>query len=314
MPCREEDISGAKAKDVIQKARRERILGMVATAWRCFCEEKVNERFEQMDAQLRAFTAKVWAWRQECHALHQQLGALIETLFMPDGATPADWDAVVAGKEFKVNAIYASSNPRWNWPRTIPYLNFIALAYHHFEESSVRYTFMKRYHDVAIEISKRGAEILEETTEGIGGAVPEGAVPVTRVYAEELSPAAVEKQLYSAIVTRLRGQRVLARDWDVHIFADTVFEQIRVDLTDETMQRAIEIMEELAERWHDGNGHNGDSDDEWDLDEVVSPYGTCDSSAYDQLYKELYTNKVLEKVIDSRVICKDNLFFLGMGV
>jgi hypothetical protein len=314
MVCRDEDMTGAKRKDVILKARRERILGMVATAWRGFCEEKVTERTQHMDAQLQAFTAKVWAWRQECYALHQELGALIDTLFEPDGATPADWDAMVAGKEFKVNAIYASSNPRWNWPRTVPYLNFIAHAYYHFEESSVRYNYMKRYHDVALEISKRGAKNLEDTTEGIGGAVPEGAVPVARVNAEELSPADVERQLYSAIVTRLRGQRVLSRCWDLNIFADTVFEQMRVDLTDENICRALEIIEELTERWHDDNGHNGDSDDEWDLDEVVSPYGTCDSSAYDQLYKGLYTNKVLEKVIDSRVICKDNLFFLGMGV
>jgi hypothetical protein len=308
MACRDEDITGAKINDVIQKERLEQVLRCIAIEWRYSCLEKENERFSQMDAQLQAFVAKGKAWRQECIALQQELIALMETLFTPDGATPADWDAVAAGKEFKVNAIFASSYPRWNWPRTVPYLNLIALAYHHFEESSVRLTFMKRYHDVALEISKRGAENLEDTTEVIGG-----AVPVAREYAEEQSAAAVEKQLYSPIVTRLRGQRVLGRDWDANSFADTVFEQIRVDLTDETKQRAIEIIEELAERRHDDNGHNGNSDDEWDLDEVVSPYGTCDSSAYDQFNMEPSSDEVLEKVIDSHVTCKDGLFFSRIG-
>lgn len=308
MACRDEDFTGAKANDVRQKLRLERILGCIAMEWRYSCLKKNNERALQMDAQLQAFAAKGKAWQQECIALQQELTALMDMLFTTGCVTPAHWDIVAAGKEFKVNAIFAPSYPRWNWPRTVPYLNLIALAYHQFEESRLRIMYMKRYHDVALEIPKRCAE-----KEGTGGAVPADAIPVTREHAEERSPAAVEKQLYSTIVTHLRGQRVLGRDWDANSFVDTIFEQIRVDPTDEAKQRAIEIIEELAERWHDGNGHNGDSDDEWDLDEVVSPYGTCDSSAYDRFNmdddRDTSYGKVLEKVIDSHLTFKDGLFF-----
>ena len=88
---------------------------------------------------------------------------------------------------------------------------------------------MKRYYDVALKISKRGAENLatklsaEDMMEGIEGAVP------MAVYAEEQSPATVEKQLYSTIITQLRGQRVLGRGWDANSFVDTIIEQSRVE-------------------------------------------------------------------------------------
>jgi hypothetical protein len=276
-------------------------LECIALEWRNTCLEKY-ERSLQMNTQLQAFAAKSEAWRQECIALQQDLIALMNTLFTPGGTTPADWDAVAAGKEFKVNAIFAPSYPRWNWPRTVPYLNLIALAHHHFEESTLRIMYLKRYQDVALQISKRGAENLamersaEDTTDGLER--------VVFVVQEELSPAAVEKQLYSIILTRLRGQRVLGRDWDAYAFADTIFEHTRVDRIDKVKQRAVEIIQELAERWHDDNGHDGDSDDEWDLDEVANPCGTCDGSAY-----ESSSDKVLEMVIDSHVTCKDGLFF-----
>ena len=299
MPCCDEDYTGARFNDVIKNVRLECILNIIAVEWRNICSEKNNARL-QAD-----YAAKGEAWRQECIALQQELGALMNTLFTPGGATPADWDAVVAGKEFKLKAIFASSYPRWNWPRTVPYLNLIALAHHQFEESRIRLMNMKRYYDVALKISKRGAENLatklsaEDMMEGIEGAVP------MAVYAEEQSPATVEKQLYSTIITQLRGQRVLGRGWDANSFADTIIEQSRVDPTDEAKQRAIEIIEELAERWYDDKGHDCDSDDEWDMDEVVSPYGTCDSSAYDQFCMP----RILEKVIDSHITSKDGLFF-----
>ena len=75
MACRDEDIGdGAKADEVAQKERLERLLEIVASAWRYYClakgNERENERFRRMDAQLQAFAAKGKAWRQECHALY----------------------------------------------------------------------------------------------------------------------------------------------------------------------------------------------------------------------------------------------------
>ena len=313
MACRDEDIGdGAKADEVAQKERLERLLEIVASAWRYYClakgNERENERFRRMDAQLQAFAAKGKAWRQECHALYQKLIELLDTALTTGCVTPADWDIVTAGKEYKLKTLFETSHPRWNWPRQVPYLNLIAFHHHEFEESRLRLMFMKRYYGVTLEISKRGAVNLEDSTEGIGG-----AISVAQEHTQEQNPAAVEKQLYSTIVSRLTGQRVLGRDWDANSFVDTIFEQIRVDPTDEAKQRAIEIVEELVERWHDDNGHNGDSDDEWDLDEVVSPYGSCDSSAYKRFCMgddpEASHNKILGKVIDSYITSKNGFFY-----
>ncbi|KAJ4377046.1 hypothetical protein N0V86_006486 [Didymella sp. IMI 355093] len=96
------------------------------------CVDELNKQLEFE----RKFDKKYAApWAKELEPLHADMNTLLEKWKAGEGVTPADWDAITAGKEGKAIHIVHQNFPKEEWPLPVreKFPNVIALLVYDWE-------------------------------------------------------------------------------------------------------------------------------------------------------------------------------------
>ncbi|KAH6629352.1 hypothetical protein C7974DRAFT_472165 [Boeremia exigua] len=246
----------------------------IGARWEYLCELKFNQwadaynrRVDEMIAQ-RAFHLKINKWKAEMRALAAELRALMQEFNVSDDMGPADWDAVAAGREHKVQALLSNAFPRETWPRGVPYPNLIAKYLHEQDEQQLRVAYMKRYAGLVQEIAKRGAEtmalkrIAGDTTDGVSWEKPMTAEQIQHwrelLRAERESEAKwakLEADIHQRIIVLLQGP-AQGEQWDVPTWAINLLQTSGLTVSCEAKVRVFEIIGHIIERCRLDNGYD----------------------------------------------------------
>ncbi|KZM21559.1 uncharacterized protein EKO05_0000709 [Ascochyta rabiei] len=270
MVCRNEhptDTNSVGLTAMLCELRLERI----AQTWRDRCTVKhniwaneYNRRIEEKKAQEeddKMFIEKCTVWWKECRELANQLRALFHKFRTNHPVTPADWEALTAGKERKVFAVLSTCYPKETWPRSVPYLNLIAHALYEEEEDDRRLWYMEQYLVAMEDIRRRGEEVLgTKRIMGNSSARISFQAPLTEAQVlENRETLRVKKQqlqadkaqffaeLYDFILARLHGHVVLDGGWDVDVWAESVLEEIGIIATDEVKEHVVHFVHQMSD-------------------------------------------------------------------
>lgn len=233
-------------------------------------------------------------WSKEVEALDQELDVLLKKWEAGEPVTPADWDAVTAGRERKAIHIIHQDLPKKNWPLPVRerFPNVIAFLLHDWdvrmqeyhekqyaaavenivngftvttESKEIQAHYKEQYREIVKHFAERGTETMElkrlagDTSDGVGWQTPVTAEQIEQLREQlKTDQARFEKDVDDMLFYRLRYEDVMSQDFDVHVWVRKVFEEDGLSITDQAVQRAIQKVQKWVECWQSYPG--GDAD------------------------------------------------------
>lgn len=277
-----------------------------------------NRRVEALNEEARQqqdFDEKYLVpWIEELEALDDELADLLEKWKAGEDVTPADWDAVTAGKERKAIHIVHYDLPKESWPLPVreQFPNLIALFKHDWEvrlegcrqkqyahvikdianSSPVTESlcYKERYRNIVKHFVEQGAITVElkrlagDTSDGVGWQTPMTAEQIEQMREQlEADQARFEQDVDGMLLDHLRYEDVMSQDFDAHLWVRKIFQEQDLSTTSEAIQRAAQMVHAWVDYWQK---HAGGEANDSGADHVASdspPARSCDAP-YDRAH------------------------------
>lgn len=280
-------------------------LARIADMWEYRCTVKHNKRVAEVHRrkderkmkadQLQNFQDKYFdPWNKELQALHHDLARLHNEWEAGKDVTPADWDAITAGRERKAIHIVSEHFPKESWPLPVRnrFPNLIALFKYEWEvlllDSRQKQCTMivkniidtfnqtefsdhkKRYDDVVKHFAEQDT-ITSELKRLADGIYVSWRARMSVEEFELIEQARVKlnstrncSEIYQArsypnvdwmLFDHLWYEHVMDRNFNAHAWARKIYSQQDMSDTSEARQRAAQMVQPWAKYWQTTPGH-----------------------------------------------------------
>ena len=294
MSCREKSVTeenGVGGERLLREMRLARIADVWLyrqtvkyNKWVTEYNRRVDKATKEAD-QRQDFDEKyLIPWIEELEALDDELCDLLDKWKAGEDVTPADWDAVTAGKERKAIHIVHHDIPKEAWPLPVRdnFPNVIALLKYDWEErlegwrqkqyaqvvKNIAYSsldkntldYKEQYRNIFKRFAEQGAVTMElkrlagDASDGVGWQTLMTTEQIERLREQlKMDQQLFERDTVAMLLDHLRYENIMSQDFDAYAWVRKIFMEQHLS-PGELLQRAAQMVHAWVEYWQTHSG------------------------------------------------------------